>query len=159
FFFSSRIRHTRCYRDWSSDVCSSDLLDERLNSLGATIVTVKDAVDSYFKLVHQANPKNPVSVEIEQPDTHLQVTRRHIKLSLSDGDMKAQIAIIMLTEPAKAWTLSMVEEGLKQRGWPAFRGDISKNLKELAGLGLVNPIQAGTRTDYRLVQEKITVEN
>src|SRR6266542_4576056 len=25
FFFSSRIRHTSCYRDWSSDVCSSDL--------------------------------------------------------------------------------------------------------------------------------------
>src|SRR6266542_6194918 len=25
FFFSSRRRHTRCYRDWSSDVCSSDL--------------------------------------------------------------------------------------------------------------------------------------
>src|SRR5207245_8285794 len=23
---SSRRRHTRCYRDWSSDVCSSDLL-------------------------------------------------------------------------------------------------------------------------------------
>src|SRR5438128_6570415 len=27
FFFSSRRRHTRCYRDWSSDVCSSDLVD------------------------------------------------------------------------------------------------------------------------------------
>src|SRR6266542_6121375 len=27
FFFSSRRRHTRCYRDWSSDVCSSDLPD------------------------------------------------------------------------------------------------------------------------------------
>src|SRR3989337_2710562 len=27
FFFSSRRRHTRCYRDWSSDVCSSDLHD------------------------------------------------------------------------------------------------------------------------------------
>src|SRR5271169_59265 len=25
FFFSSRRRHTRCYRAWSSDVCSSDL--------------------------------------------------------------------------------------------------------------------------------------
>src|SRR4030042_4783537 len=25
FFFSSRRRHTRCNRDWSSDVCSSDL--------------------------------------------------------------------------------------------------------------------------------------
>src|SRR5207248_5013746 len=26
FFFSSRRRHTRSYGDWSSDVCSSDLL-------------------------------------------------------------------------------------------------------------------------------------
>src|SRR2546422_8562840 len=28
FFFSSRRRHTRCSRDWSSDVCSSDLHPE-----------------------------------------------------------------------------------------------------------------------------------
>src|SRR2546429_3510998 len=28
FFFSSRRRHTRCSRDWSSDVCSSDLRDQ-----------------------------------------------------------------------------------------------------------------------------------
>src|SRR5256884_5761395 len=27
FFFSSRRRHTRCSRDWSSDVCSSDLIN------------------------------------------------------------------------------------------------------------------------------------
>src|SRR6266498_5274825 len=27
FFFSSRRRHTRCGRDWSSDVCSSDLAE------------------------------------------------------------------------------------------------------------------------------------
>src|SRR5699024_12257593 len=31
FFFSSRRRHTRSKRDWSSDVCSSDLL---LGALG-----------------------------------------------------------------------------------------------------------------------------
>src|SRR2546429_9546232 len=30
FFFSSRRRHTRCSRDWSSDVCSSDLVVARL---------------------------------------------------------------------------------------------------------------------------------
>src|SRR2546422_7663706 len=29
FFFSSRRRHTRCSRDWSSDVCSSDLRRNR----------------------------------------------------------------------------------------------------------------------------------
>src|SRR5947209_13430242 len=28
FFFSSRRRHTRYWRDWSSDVCSSDLIAE-----------------------------------------------------------------------------------------------------------------------------------
>src|SRR5204863_3332477 len=28
FFFSSRRRHTRSLRDWSSDVCSSDLVPE-----------------------------------------------------------------------------------------------------------------------------------
>src|SRR5208337_2953600 len=30
FFFSSRRRHTRYIGDWSSDVCSSDLVDARL---------------------------------------------------------------------------------------------------------------------------------
>src|SRR5476651_2852172 len=29
FFFSSRRRHTRYWRDWSSDVCSSDLRASR----------------------------------------------------------------------------------------------------------------------------------
>src|SRR5204863_7012734 len=29
FFFSSRRRHTRSLRDWSSDVCSSDLAERR----------------------------------------------------------------------------------------------------------------------------------
>src|SRR6266513_5210757 len=29
FFFSSRRRHTRAKRDWSSDVCSSDLAGDR----------------------------------------------------------------------------------------------------------------------------------
>src|SRR3989449_1816502 len=33
FFFSSRRRHTRCSRDWSSDVCSSDLLTTRFLGL------------------------------------------------------------------------------------------------------------------------------
>src|SRR2546422_10186317 len=30
FFFSSRRRHTRCSRDWSSDVCSSDLESSKI---------------------------------------------------------------------------------------------------------------------------------
>src|SRR5699024_10991159 len=34
FFFSSRRRHTRSKRDWSSDVCSSDLIFRNCTALG-----------------------------------------------------------------------------------------------------------------------------
>src|SRR5205809_2233667 len=40
FFFSSRRRHTRCSRDWSSDVCSSDLLMSRW------IIALADALEA-----------------------------------------------------------------------------------------------------------------
>src|SRR5687768_10914270 len=33
FFFSSRRRHTRCSRDWSSDVCSSDLSGKPVDAI------------------------------------------------------------------------------------------------------------------------------
>src|SRR5438874_10237253 len=38
FFFSSRRRHTRSLRDWSSDVCSSDLVASVHNALLAMVV-------------------------------------------------------------------------------------------------------------------------
>src|SRR6266699_6252720 len=41
FFFSSRRRHTRCGRDWSSDVCSSDLAVVLASFGGGTMVAVK----------------------------------------------------------------------------------------------------------------------
>src|SRR5207248_5927623 len=37
FFFSSRRRHTRSYGDWSSDVCSSDLLVLSCGRLGNSV--------------------------------------------------------------------------------------------------------------------------
>src|SRR2546429_6692677 len=39
FFFSSRRRHTRCSRDWSSDVCSSDLSPAQAMRLGMAFLT------------------------------------------------------------------------------------------------------------------------
>src|SRR5207302_8249242 len=42
FFFSSRRRHTRFSRDWSSDVCSSDL-QARLGAHRAQAVLVNQA--------------------------------------------------------------------------------------------------------------------
>src|SRR6266513_4545474 len=51
FFFSSRRRHTRSKRDWSSDVCSSDLLYAL--SLVAFIARLRrsfafDVIDAHF---------------------------------------------------------------------------------------------------------------
>src|SRR2546422_6416575 len=41
FFFSSRRRHTRCSRDWSSDVCSSDLRDFLEREIGLPMAHVE----------------------------------------------------------------------------------------------------------------------
>src|SRR3712207_4642401 len=41
FFFSSRRRHTRYWRDWSSDVCSSDLLSARVAVSGANFAVAE----------------------------------------------------------------------------------------------------------------------
>src|SRR5207253_6697313 len=46
FFFSSRRRHTRWPRDWSSDVCSSDLLRERVIVDSASgVMDLRDPAD------------------------------------------------------------------------------------------------------------------
>src|SRR5438874_6864845 len=44
FFFSSRRRHTRSLRDWSSDVCSSDLAPRRV-TLNARVRAAAEWVD------------------------------------------------------------------------------------------------------------------
>src|SRR5690349_24076094 len=45
FFFSSRRRHTRSLRDWSSDVCSSDLVVACSLQLGASGRRVRRKID------------------------------------------------------------------------------------------------------------------
>src|SRR6266550_366793 len=46
FFFSSRRRHTRCSRDWSSDMCSSDL--------GVVLVTINYRLGPFGFYSHPA---------------------------------------------------------------------------------------------------------
>src|SRR5689334_24686506 len=45
FFFSSRRRHTRWNCDWSSDVCSSDLVDQQ-RALEKQLRSLKDKLAS-----------------------------------------------------------------------------------------------------------------
>src|SRR5207245_8261440 len=67
FFFSSRRRHTRCYRDWSSDVCSSDL----------SLVTVLTAT---VPLVVRAQTGAPVPPPTAPARQHRQRRERHPEL-------------------------------------------------------------------------------
>src|SRR2546422_11024221 len=71
FFFSSRRRHTRCSRDWSSDVCSSDLtFDAGFTASavatpsqgGATALAVKPA----SKVASQARTTSTVQKVVEK---------------------------------------------------------------------------------------------
>src|SRR2546429_415078 len=55
FFFSSRRRHTRCSRDWSSDVCSSDLIDGILYDQEAPPRRLQAAVTSRIKIMAEMN--------------------------------------------------------------------------------------------------------
>src|SRR5205809_6590912 len=66
FFFSSRRRHTRCSRDWSSDVCSSDLDSiRRLGAKGRAGVEV----DLEFRLgAHEYRVKRGLSTAVLHQD-------------------------------------------------------------------------------------------
>src|SRR2546422_7615066 len=88
FFFSSRRRHTRCSRDWSSDVCSSDL------SLGCD----KATVDSERLVGQLVGHGAVVTPNLPQADVILVNTcgfidaakRESIDAMLSAASLKAQ---------------------------------------------------------------------
>src|SRR2546429_5585333 len=49
FFFSSRRRHTRCSRDWSSDVCSSDLVYYASVDFGCSLLQPSSQFSAYIQ--------------------------------------------------------------------------------------------------------------
>src|SRR3989449_1848212 len=85
FFFSSRRRHTRCSRDWSSDVCSSDLEAEdfdgrfsfRLDA-AAPLAEVERAVRAAGDVDHvsvggggvEVRPAAPGAAPLERSEEH-----------------------------------------------------------------------------------------
>src|SRR5690606_40914076 len=61
FFFSSRRRHTRFSRDWSSDVCSSDLTPIFLKGANPNLCE-KEEISDISSIVAEA----PILLKIEQ---------------------------------------------------------------------------------------------
>src|SRR5699024_11865977 len=65
FFFSSRRRHTRSKRDWSSDVCSSDLsiIKRQVREDGQEAIT-------HFTVLERTENKSKVKINLETGRTH-----------------------------------------------------------------------------------------
>src|SRR2546429_2291908 len=75
FSFSRRRRHTRCSRDWSSDVCSSDLLPS-----------------PFFVLATQ----NPIELEGTYPLPEAQLDRFLFNAILDDLSAEDELKVIDL---------------------------------------------------------------
>src|SRR6266702_8987712 len=95
FFFSSRRRHTRWPRDWSSDVCSSDLAGQRdLFSPGG--IPVSNAV--HAKRAAEIVRALPDSLE----DLHIHQQRQALQLAAS-AELRRQKLL------ADAWCAAFVQ--------------------------------------------------
>src|SRR6266852_3369976 len=101
FFFSSRRRHTRCYRDWSSDVCSSDLA---LDAAYGILLSGEEetGISDYF--IESAFPSREevkaVLNAIGQVRAGLSVTELMARVNLSRGRLQTTIDLVSLESPA-----------------------------------------------------------
>src|SRR5262245_61007558 len=82
FFFSSRRRHTRCLSDWSSDVCSSDLVGEE----GAPPIEVLGGDDPSLEILEGWASVAPAVKELPERE------RRVLYLRFFRGLTQSEIA-------------------------------------------------------------------
>src|SRR5699024_11496647 len=92
FFFSSRRRHTRSKRDWSSDVCSSDLIIrvsdtiDQANKLGQKVSVVLhylyDDFSQVNEMVQSAQEKQEFGLKIIEAQ---EVERKRLSREIHDG--------------------------------------------------------------------------
>src|SRR5690625_6918497 len=96
FFFSSRRRHTRWPRDWSSDVCSSDLAEKRVKT-NLTLEAIIEAEDIQVE-------EQDVEEELEQMASMYNLEVDQIKQMLGgntkavENDLKFKKAIDFLVD-------------------------------------------------------------
>src|SRR5947209_18796407 len=107
FFFSSRRRHTRYWRDWSSDVCSSDLNEpdamsdwrQRANRHWLTMKepkwsNVRYPPINYQDIIYYAapKPKKPVN-SLEDVDPEIRALYAKLGIPLVEQERLAGVAV------------------------------------------------------------------
>src|SRR5690606_27152502 len=111
FFFSSRRRHTRFSRDWSSDVCSSDLNDPmwdiaiQLKTLAPELPIINDP----SHICGNADLIPYISQKALDLDMQGLMIESHIDPSVAWTDAKQQVTPAALSEMISNFTLRKVE--------------------------------------------------
>src|SRR2546422_2704404 len=105
FFFSSRRRHTRCSRDWSSDVCSSDLVFQSFNLL--PVLTAYQNVELPLLLTNLSKKDRAERVRLALDVVGLSDRADHYPRQLSGGqEQRTAIARAIVADP----TLMLLDE-------------------------------------------------
>src|SRR5690606_390990 len=111
FFFSSRRRHTRFSRDWSSDVCSSDLVNDLLQdfeweikSRNANVhvdpLPTMEVIPGQIRQVFQNLLTNALkfSKDTQYPEIHIKAERVGEKSFTAESDPQGQYCRIVFQD-------------------------------------------------------------
>src|SRR2546429_9020085 len=159
FFFSSRRRHTRCSRDWSSDVCSSDLLAEKM------IAEVKDhpksqpgvvagGLDLRFYSVKRLGALALVSFDVEDTSSGtVDLEDPQVNLITASNNPKDRKKPLVKTEPVEI-TQSVVSSkqlssGARAVCLVAFKPPVHDSDQQVV-LSISNRAMADKPATYRL---------
>src|SRR5207245_6660524 len=100
-------RHTRCYRDWSSDVCSSDLAP----------------TDNVSELTARTNDEGWATIFVEWLKISKLLAKDAVFIfSVGGGNLEKNISpnLVMALQHAKA---KIGRASCRETGWSAFRGE------------------------------------
>src|SRR3712207_8245214 len=84
FFFSSRRRHTRYWRDWSSDVCSSDLI---IKGIQTSHRNLWDYTLGRYR-INVRHAANELNWQVEDYDEEGLMLKRHIIRHFDKEDVR-----------------------------------------------------------------------
>src|SRR2546429_7357055 len=134
FFFSSRRRHTRCSRDWSSDVCSSDLYVRKLGeAMRLPVLEFEgyEADDVIGALAMQGAKKQLEVLIVSNDKDMMQLVGESVR-TLRTGSGGAKADIIVDAEKVKEILGVPPEKGIDLM---ALLGDTVDNIPGAKGIG------------------------
>src|SRR5256886_15959511 len=136
FFFSSRRRHTRFDCDWSSDVCSSDLLGVFLLP-GANALDTADDIKATMRDQESRFPKGLRYGIIYDTTPFIRESVNEVFNTLRDAIILVAIVILLFLQDWKALLLPVIDVAVSLVGTFAVMGLMGFSLNNLTLFGLV----------------------